>query len=65
MLKLKYLVNDTLYEGESEFLEVVQDGLKVVLKPKTTIKLIYARLYLPLEEGKYYCNGFQSWTDSA
>ena len=33
MLKIKYLVNDTLYEGESVYLEVVHEGLKVVLKP--------------------------------
>ena len=65
MLELKYLVNGVQYSGESEYLKIEIEGLKVILKPKTTIELIYARMFLPLDEGKYYCNGFQSWTDSA
>ena len=64
MFKIKYLVDNKLYENNSEFLEVIDNGLKVILKPKTKIELVSAKLYFPKDEGLYYCNGFQSWTDS-
>ena len=64
MFKIKYLVDNKLYENNSEFLEVIDNGLKVILKPKTKIELVSVRLYFPKDEGLYYCNGFQSWTDS-
>ena len=39
-------------------LEIKQDGLKVILKPKTKIELLKARIYLPLDEGKYYWRSY-------
>lgn len=64
MLKIKYKVNDEVYENESKYLKIIRDGLKVILIPQGKIELLFARLYLEKDEGKYYCNGFQSWTDS-
>lgn len=64
MLEIQYKVNGKVFNNSSEFLEIKQNGLKVILKPKTKVELLFARLYLEKDEGKYFCNGFQSWTDS-
>ena len=51
MFKIKYLVNNVEYENNSEFLEVIDNGLKVILKPKTKVQLVSAKLYFPKDEG--------------
>ena len=65
MFKIKYLVDNEVYENESKYLDIVKDGMKVILRPKKKIQLLEAKMSFPIDEGKYYCNGFQSWTDSA
>ena len=34
MFKIKYLVDNKLYENNTEFLEVIDNGLKVIFKTK-------------------------------
>ena len=50
MFKIKYLVDNRLYENNSEFLEIIDNGLKVILEPNTKIELVSARLYFPKDE---------------